>query len=237
VNMDLQDPKIQKLLITGFLCAGILYLFFGTTMIGFTYPSQKHQIDELTEEHEKLSRELERARLVVGNMAKLEREFEYLHRQWTVAQGLLPEENEISPLLRRISAAGTQAGLEFVRFEPQPAVGHGFYTENPISVELEGGYHQVGSFISQLANLDRIINIRNLKLKGTKPQDQARDDINHTVTATMQILTYSMENVARPAGSSDVGSNPNLTQTSTVSTRPPAANTIAAAKSHAGGSH
>jgi hypothetical protein len=114
---------------------------------------------------------------------------------------------------------------------------HGFYTENPISVELEGGYHQVGSFISQLANLDRIINIRNLKLKGTKPQDQARDDINHTVTATMQILTYSMENVARPAGSSDVGSNPNLTQASTVSTRPPAANTIAAAKSHAGGSH
>lgn len=232
--MDLQDPKIQKLLLTSFLCAGILYLFFGTTMMGFTYPSQKAQIDELKAEHEKLSRELERARLIVGNMAKLEREFEYLHRQWAVAQKLLPEENEISPLLRRITAAGTQAGLEFVRFEPQPAVGHGFYTENPIQVELEGGYHQVGSFVSQLANLDRIINVRNLNLQGVKPQEQGKDEVVHSVTATMEVLTYSMENTPQPTG--DTGANPELAQAKMDISAP---NAVAAANNRpaAGGSH
>jgi len=209
--MDLQDPKIQRLLITGILSAGILYLFFGTSMIGFTYPSQKANIAELTEEHEKLSRELERARLIVGNMAKLEREFEFLHRQWSVAQNLLPEENEISPLLRQITAAGTQSGLEFVRFEPQPSIGHGFYTENPISVEVEGGYHQVGSFISSLANLDRIINVRALNMMGVRPQDQAKDEIHHTVAASMEVVAYSIDNSATPAAT-DTGADPNLTQ-------------------------
>jgi type IV pilus assembly protein PilO len=228
--MDLQDPKIQRLLIAGILSAGILYLFFGTSMMGLTYPAQKANIAELTTEHEKLSRELERARLIVGNMAKLEREVEFLHRQWSVAQGLLPEQNEMSPLLRQITAAGTQSGLEFVRFEPQPSIGHGFYTENPISVELEGGYHQVGSFISSLANLDRIINVRALNLVGVRPMDQGKDDMHHTVTASMEIVSYSIDHSVVPTPT-DVGTNPNLTQ----GQQAPGRNTVAAANAAAGG--
>ena len=226
--MDLQDPKIQRLLIAALLGLGILYVFFGTSYLPITFPAQRVEIQKLAEESEKLNRELERANLIVGNMAKLEREFEYLHRQWAVAQDLLPEDNEISALLRQITAAGTQSGLEFVRFAPQPAIGHGFFTENPVDVEVEGSYHQVGSFISQLSNLNRIINVRNLNLKGVKPTDQGKPENRHTVATTMEIVAYSMDANAAAADMEDGA-------TTTISADKPASQPATAASVAKGG--
>jgi type IV pilus assembly protein PilO len=203
--MDLQDPKVQRIIIAALICVAVLYVYFGTTLMGFTYPSRRAEITQLNEEYEKLSRELERARLTVGNMAKLEREFEYLHRQWNVAKTLLPEENEMSMLLRKITAAGTQAGLEFVRFEPKAALAHGFYSENPIEVEIEGGYHQVGSFLSQMANLNRIINVRGLTLTGVKPEEQGKPEVHHSLAASMEVVAYSVDGAGGPVNPDGTG--------------------------------
>ena len=191
--MDLQDPKVQRLVLSVLLSGMVVVFFFGTKLAPFTFSSRNVEIAELRTEHERLARELERARLTVGNMEKVEREFEYLHRQWVVAQRLLPDENEVSDLLRRISAAGTQAGLEWVKFTPQPSLGHGFYQENPIDVSLEGGFHQVGSFLSSISNLGRIINVRGLEIVGVRPEQQGNPDIRHTLTASMQVVAYSLD--------------------------------------------
>ncbi len=204
--MDLQDPKVQRLLISALVSALMLVGFFATQLAPFTYGARSAQIATLQAEHEKLSREIERARLTVGNMEKVEREFAYLHRQWMVAQKLLPDENEISGLLRRVSAAGTQAGLEWVKFTPQPSLGRGFYRENPVEVQLEGGFHQVGTFLGSLANLGRILNVRGLHLEGVRPTDQGKPEIDHTLTATMQIVAYSIDpSAAMPAAPDAAG--------------------------------
>lgn len=204
--MDLQDPKVQRILLAGLASAVVLYVFFGTTMASFTFPSQRSEIAQLNEEYERLSRELERARLTVKNMAKLEREFEYLHRQWNVARSLLPEDNEMSGLLRQVTAAGTQAGLEFVRFEPRASLAQGFYMENPVYVEVEGTYHQVGTFLGSLANINRIINVRNLNIDGVRPEDQADESLTHTLAANMEILSYSVNPNGEAVG--EVGQGP-----------------------------
>lgn len=191
--MDFQDPKVQRLVLSVLLSGMVVVFFFGTKLAPFTFASRNLQIAELRTEHEKLSKELERARLTVGNMEKVEREFEYLHRQWVVAQRLLPDENEMSDLLRRISAAGTQAGLEWVKFTPQPSLAQGFYKENPIDVQLEGGYHQVGSFLGSISNLGRIVNVRNLALEGVRADQQADPKNRHNLSATMQVVAYSLD--------------------------------------------
>ena len=205
MDMDLQDPRVQKLLLSILLSASAVVFFFFTSLAPFTYQAGSKEIAELRVEHERLSRELERARLTVGNMEKVEREFEYLHRQWLVAQRLLPDENEISGLLRKVSAAGTQAGLEWVQFTPAPALSHGFYRENPVQVELEGGYHQVGAFLSSISNLGRIVNVRSLVLEGVPPTQQADEDVEHTLTATMQVVAYSMDPTAEAIVAPDAG--------------------------------
>ena len=124
-------------------------------------------------------------------MEKVEREFEALHRQWLVAQNLLPDENEMSDLLRKITAAGTQSGLNWVSFTPQPVLARGFYKENPVNVELEGGFHQVGSFLSAVSNMGRIINVRQLDMRGVDATRQ--EESGFTVAASMQIVAYTID--------------------------------------------
>lgn len=190
--MDLQNPKLQRMLLVSVLGALVLYVYFGSTFLGFGYLPRKHAIENLQKEYEGVSRDLERARLTVGNLPKLEREYEYLHRQWKVAQSLLPRDNEMADLLRTISAAGQQSGLEWVKFQPEAPLVRDYYTENPVLIDVEGGYHQVGTFLGQVANLGRIVNVRDLKMVGVKPEKQADPEMRHTVEATMRIVAYTV---------------------------------------------
>jgi type IV pilus assembly protein PilO len=147
------------------------YVYFGTTLMPFNYPVRKAKIAELAAEHERLAAEVEKARKVVGDLARLEAEYERLHDQWLSAQELLPEEKEMPDLLRQVTTAGSRAGVEFALFQPQNPVSKEFHTEHPISVVVRGNFHQVGSFIGRLANMERIVNVSNLTLG--QPKDKA----------------------------------------------------------------
>jgi type IV pilus assembly protein PilO len=59
-----------------------------------------------------------------------------------------------------------------VTFRPSGPKNEQYYTEMPLQITVNGGYHQVGSFLAELANLRRIITVSNVKLKtngGTDP--------------------------------------------------------------------
>jgi type IV pilus assembly protein PilO len=169
--MNLKDPKVQKILIGVLGILVVSYVYFGTTLLPITYPVRKAKIQAMEQEYNKLSTELEKARKVVADMARLEAEYERLHEQWLLAQELLPEEEEMPDLLRQVTTAGNKAGVTFALFEPQPVTPREFHAEHPIKVKVRGGYHQVGIFLSRLANLDRIVNVANLQI--TPPKQQA----------------------------------------------------------------
>jgi len=200
--MDLQNPRVQKILITSLLCVVVVYVFFGSTFFDFTYRARKTEIAELESQYDKLSRDLERARLTARNLPKLEQEYEYLHQQWLIARNLLPEENEMEPLLRKISAAAQQAGLIWVNFKPNPPMRREYYTENPIQIEVEGNFHQVGSFLSSVSNLNRIVNVRNIKLDGVPPEQQGEDDVLHSMVGTLEIVAYTVPDATAPVADS-----------------------------------
>jgi type IV pilus assembly protein PilO len=213
--MNLREPKTQKILIGCLALAAGGYIYFGTTFLPFNYPVRKAKIAELSAEHEKLAAEVEKARKVVGDLARLEAEYERLHDQWESAQELLPEEKEMPDLLRQVTTAGSRSGVEFALFEPEAAVPHDLYTDHPITVTVRGNYHQVGSFMGRLSNLERIVNVSDLTMvqpndhKGTKKktstsktkkaQDNSTDEVarsNNTVEAHFTLTAYTLlENV------------------------------------------
>ena len=192
--MDLQSPKVQRILVSSLMSVLILYLFFGSSMLGFSYRAKKAQIATLQTEYDGLSRDLERARVTARNLPKLEQEYQYLHEQWLIARNLLPEENDMEPLLRKVSAAAQQAGLSWVEYRPEAPIQREFYAENPISIEVEGNFHQVGTFLGQIANLNRIVNVRNIKLEGVRPEDQGKEGTLNTLKGKMQIVAYTVPN-------------------------------------------
>jgi Tfp pilus assembly protein PilO len=187
------------------------YIYFGTSLLPFNYPVRKAKIEGLAAEHEKLAAEVEKARKVVGDLARLEAEYERLHEQWNSAQELLPEEREMPELLRQVTTAGSRAGVDFALFEPESPVAHEFYTDHPIKVTVRGNYHQVGSFLGRLSNLERIVNVGDMTLvqpgeqKATKKKtstskkksgDQNPKDAvarsNNTVEARFTLTAYTL---------------------------------------------
>ena len=59
----------------------------------------------------------------------------------------LPNEKELEVLLTDISNLGKKSGIEIKSFKRLEEVPHDFYAEVPISIELEGEYHNIGPLL------------------------------------------------------------------------------------------
>ena len=193
--MNLRDPKIQKILVGAIAVIAVSYVYFGTRLLPFCYQVRKERITQLEDEYTKLEAELEKARQMVGNLAKLEAEYERLHQQWVSAQELLPEEQEMPDLLRKVTTAGNKAGIEFVLFQPLAPVAREMFKEHPVRVKVRGGYHQLGIFLSRLANMSRIVNVSDLKVtahKNNEKTSKGNNRSNGTVVADFTLSAYTL---------------------------------------------
>ena len=83
----------------------------------------------------------------------------------------LPEEKEVSDLLKQVSDLGIASGLRILLWKPEQRKTHlsGIVYEIPVKVELSGSYHNLGYFFSSLTRLNRIVNISDIKLGDPKP--------------------------------------------------------------------
>ena len=187
--MDFKDPEVQKVLIVAILLVIFGYVYFFTSFMPFFFQPQRMRVSTLEVEYDKISAELEKARKTVNNLARLEEEYERLHEKWVAAQSLLPREKEVAQLLRKVTRAGSQSGVQFELFEPGKPVVKEFITENPVNVKVRGDYHEVGVFLSKVANLDRIINVTDLRIK---PYKNRKNNGGFTVEAEMTMTAFTM---------------------------------------------
>ena len=169
--IDLKSPVTQKILLSGVVSVGALVFFFCSHFLPFNFPNQAERIDGLKVEYEKKSTELARARATVADLPRFEAEYEQLHQRWSLAAELLPTDRQVAALLRKITLAAEQTGVHFVTFRPAGPKNEQYYTEMPLQITVNGGYHQIGSFLAELANLRRIITVSNVKLKANGGND------------------------------------------------------------------
>jgi type IV pilus assembly protein PilO len=184
MDIDVKDPKLLRWAGAVLVVLVVVPLYFMTDSYPFTYQARNKTISELDVRHQQLSRDLERARLLVRNLEKVEQEYAILHDQWIVAQTLLPEQNQMPDLLRKVTAAGQQSGVEFQLFKPKAPINQGFYSDNPIEVRIKGGFHQTGVFLSRLANLNRIVNVSDMTMDGVDKQDETPFTVETGMTLT-----------------------------------------------------
>lgn len=82
----------------------------------------------------------------------------------------LPTDTEVPGLLEDITAAGHAVNLEIESIKVQPEVSRDFYVELPIDIVVDGGYHDLGTFVGAVANQPRIVTLRNLRIVPTRSQ-------------------------------------------------------------------
>ncbi|WP_457552370.1 type 4a pilus biogenesis protein PilO [Desulfobacula sp.] len=158
--------KVQRLLIylvTFIIVAGGYYYFVFMP---------KH--DELKRAHNNYKSQVARLSVYEKRASKILK-YETLMAQrigeFNLAMKALPDKREIPSLLTGISKAGSDAGLTFLLFQPANEINKEFFKEIPVSIKVQGRYHQITDFFFQIIRLNRIVNIKNVDLRSKKGGD------------------------------------------------------------------
>lgn len=76
----------------------------------------------------------------------------------------LPEEIEVPDLLEDLDAKVADSRLEMIKIDPLESRKTEFYVELPIRIEVLGGYHEFGAFVSGVAGMPRIVTLEDFDI-------------------------------------------------------------------------
>jgi len=94
----------------------------------------------------------------------------------------LPNKTEVPNLLVDISQTGLSSGLEEKLFQPSSESTKDFYAELPIKIRLTGSFHSIGTFVSGIAALPRIVTLHDIQI-GPVAKESGNDQLELNVTA------------------------------------------------------
>ena len=100
-------------------------------------------------------------------------------------KAILPEEKDAADLLNRMQTVAAQSNMTIKGFKPAPTVTKQLHAEWPITLELDGTYHNLALFFDRVGKFTRIVNISGLDVKGKE-----RGDAGVTITATCVATTF-----------------------------------------------
>lgn len=162
--------------------------------------------DELTARQarlETLEGEVAKARAVAARLPTAEREVQALEARLRETEAVIPEEKDPQEVLRNLHEMASESLLDIASFKPQPAVARAQYTEWPIELGVEGGYHDLGRFFDRIAAMSRLMSVSNLQIK-----TQARDNARGTVSATCVATTFVFQKTEPPPAAAPRGGRP-----------------------------
>jgi type IV pilus assembly protein PilO len=118
---------------------------------------------------EKQRADLQSSQQQADRLTALVGENEALKKKLAALESQLPEEKEVSGLLRQVSQLAFKSGLETVLWRPSAKTVHASKEvyEIPVNVEMRGSYHRFGQFFSNITKIERIVNLDKIAIKST----------------------------------------------------------------------
>ncbi|MBL4821509.1 MAG: type 4a pilus biogenesis protein PilO [Gammaproteobacteria bacterium] len=98
----------------------------------------------------------------------------------------LPSKTEVPGLVDDITDAGLGSGLEFAIIELSDEVAQEIYIELPMEIDVEGSYHDFGTFVSGVASLPRIVTLHDFSI-------ERKDDAFLTMSILAKTYRYKNE--------------------------------------------
>jgi len=151
--------KVQRLLI----CIVTIALMGGSYYYFIFMPKNK-ELKVVQAEHKIQIAKLKSYKIKAKALKEYETKMAKVQEKFDIAMKALPEKKELPSLLTGVSKAGSDAGLVFLLFQPAPVINKEFYKVIPLSMKVEGGFHQIADFFFQVAKLNRIVNINDISM-------------------------------------------------------------------------
>jgi type IV pilus assembly protein PilO len=129
-----------------------------------------------------------KAMAVARQLPAFEAEVKQLEGQLESLKAVLPEQRDVGEMLRRIQTLAVQSNLVVKNFRPQAVKNQQMHAEWPMTLELDGTYHNLGLFFDRVSKIPRIINVGGIAVHGKDAKAAAED--GSTITASCVATTF-----------------------------------------------
>jgi type IV pilus assembly protein PilO len=140
-------------------------------------------------ERRKIETGIARARVEERRLPEFRSRVAELNARLTALRNVLPEQKDVGDLLRRIQTLATQSSLTIRGFKPQAVAQRQQHAEWPISLQLEGTYHDLGAFFDKVSRMPRIINISGIQIKSHAANEPSPATVDAQCTVTTFVLS------------------------------------------------
>jgi type IV pilus assembly protein PilO len=123
--------------------------------------------DQLGREQQKeltLKAEFEEKAYKAANLDAYRKQMVEMEESFGALVSQLPSDTEVPGLLEDITNRGLESGLEITSIKLGNERSEEYYIELPIEIEVDGSYHDLGSFVSGIAGLPRIVTLHNFEI-------------------------------------------------------------------------
>ena len=180
--IDLNEKPWWVALIVG-LVLGIA-LFVVLQM--YVFKPIEEDCDQAEQRISELEREIEKGQRAKADLPRLEEDIRNYELDLDRLRRILPTKRETDDLIKRLKHLTERGNFRLTRFIPGPLVEREFFFERPITVALDGTYHELGLFFDRLSGFSRIINVDDLVVSPVK----GRGSQGFTITATFTQRTF-----------------------------------------------
>jgi type IV pilus assembly protein PilO len=150
-----------------------------------------YYLQDLVKKRARLEQEIARLEISVAQATAIENQLsrfkqELAQKEQLLAslRSILPAQKETPAVLRSVQQMAASSDLKILKFVPQPVVTHDFYSDWPITIEVEGNYNGLGSFFDKVSRATRIINVGSIAVRGIDGSMQPTRTLSASCTAT-----------------------------------------------------
>ena len=146
-----------------------------------------------------LQGEVRKLEATQAQLPKFKAEVEVLEAQLREKARVLPATKETLNLVRKVQSMASESSLMIKRFAPAQTVAHDIYEDWPITIDVEGTYHNLALFFDRVSRLSRLVNIGQVRITAQK-SPTAANTVQVSCVATTYVFREPDPEAAAPAG-------------------------------------
>jgi type IV pilus assembly protein PilO len=154
-----------------FVLASVLFVVCLVAGFWFDIRNLQAELGHWDGQETTLHTEFEKKALLAANLEEYKAQTLEMENAFSELLRQLPSQTEVPDLVDDVTETGLGASLNFARIELDEEVELEFYIEQPIQVEVVGGYHDFGTFVSGVASLSRIVTLHDFEI--TAPETRS----------------------------------------------------------------
>lgn len=166
-NIDFDKAGVWPWPAKVFVCLLLVVLIFAGTYY-LKISDLNIQLNSVVAQETTLRSTFEKRSFEAANLDAYKAQMDEMKVTFDSLLSRLPAKTEVPGLLEDVGTRASESGLTNININFRPDVVAEYYIEVPIDITVDGGYHDMGGFVSGVAGMPRIVTLHDFSISSSK---------------------------------------------------------------------